>query len=674
MGDKVLNLELLGINKGKITQFSNKGINSIEDLLKFKPRKYYDFRNPLPFKKAIDGDYCSVVGTVVEVKDSKGFIRIKIKEDNKYYYKPSYMYIIFFNQDYIKKLIKVGKEYIFCGKINIKKEYGNMVQMTNPLEFSPYINNLKKIRPIYSKINGMSDNFLLKSINSALALVDKDDYLEAQLLRKFNLVPFNVAIRSIHQPNDSKDIEKAQHRFLFDDLFTFNMHLIANSDNTVTSPFVMKKFNKAKEFMDRLPFDLTEEQRTALRSISIRMKRGERVNALVQGDVGCGKTMVAMLLMIVAGNNGYQSALMAPTNVLAKQHYKELKEKVEPLGFNVAFLSGELKMRERRKVIKDIKEGNVDMIVGTHAIVSKDVEFKSLAIAVIDEEHRFGVLQREALNGKAGKGVHTVTMSATPIPRSLALTIYGESIDVITIKSLPKGRQPVETLLIDNEVNVYEKIYEEIKKGRQCYIVCPLIEDSDSETLEGVDSVETTYSKINKYFKDKNVKVTMISGKMKQTEIAEEIEKFTNKEYDIIISTTIIEVGVNVPNSTVILIKNAERFGLAQLHQLRGRVGRGSHQSYCLLLSNNMTDSAKKKLQVMTQTTDGFIIAKKDLEIRGTGDFVGTSQSGNNKYLMLVMANEELNNKIKQEVKIIFKNKARFYKYKHILNVDISDK
>lgn len=668
-----MKLDLIGINKGKVSQFNKKGIESIEDLVKFLPRKYYDFRNPVTVKEAKekDGEYLSVVGTVVEVIDTtkqNGMIRVKIKDIMNWH-----MFIVFFNQSYVSKLIKKDKKYIFSGKIQIKKEYGNMVQIVNPIEFSQQIDRCKRILPVYSKIQGMSDEFLLKSMNSALAIVDKSDYIEPELLRKYDITTYSSALRCVHQPLTLEDIDSANKRFLFDDLFLFNLHLAnKNKDINKDTKFIIKKFDKAKEFMDNLPFELTEGQRIALRQMSTKMKNGERLNALVQGDVGSGKTMVAILLMVVACNNGYQSALMAPTNILAKQHYLELKERVEPLGFKVGFLSGEQKATEKKKVLKAIKEGEIDMVVGTHAIIGKDVEFKNLSIAIVDEEHRFGVVQRNSLKDKADNGVHTVTMSATPIPRSLAMSIYGDNVEVVTINTLPKGRQPVETFHMTNEIKAYERMYEEIKKGRQCYIVCPLIEDS--ELVQGVDSVESTFKKASKYFKDKNVKIGVINGKMKQSEITEEISKFSRKEYDIIISTTIIEVGVNVPNSTIILIKNAERFGLAQLHQLRGRVGRGSHKSYCILMSEIKTVEAEKKITAMCETTNGFVIAQKDLEIRGTGDFIGTQQSGNNKYIMLMMANPDLNMKIKDEVKAIYNTPGRFNKYKGLLDVDITDK
>lgn len=668
-----MELSVIGINKGKVTQFQNKGIYTIEDLIKFIPRKYYDFRNPVTFKNIKDGEFQSVVGKVVEIKCIKNgnMIIIRLQDENNWHMNINYYY-----QPYIAKIIKKGLTYIFCGKVKVETfeqdgETRYARKMDSPIDYSLNIDKCKRIHPIYSEIPNMSRDFLFKSMNSALAIADKTDYIEPELLRKFDIVTYTSALRYIHQPMTQEDIKKSQKRLLFDDLFFYNMHITSQNANLVIkSPFVMNKFVKAKELMDSLPYELTQGQRKALRTMSVIMKKGDRLNALVQGDVGCGKTTVALLLMIISAENGYQSALMAPTNVLAEQHYKEAKSLLEPLGFKVGFLSGEQKAKEKKAVLSELKSGEINVVVGTHSIISKDVQFKNLAIAITDEEHRFGVAQRDALKNKAQSGVHIVTMSATPIPRSLALSIYGDNVEVITIDSLPKGRQPVETIHTDNDNKAYDMMYEEIKKGRQCYVVCPLVEDSEEGVMDGVDSVTDTYEKLQEYFKGKNVRIGMAVGgkKMTNAERTETLTKFSKGEYDVLVATTIIEVGVNEPNSTMILIKNADRFGLSQLHQLRGRVGRGNHKSYCLLVANIKTENSKKKIEAMCNTTNGFVIAEKDLEIRGAGNFLGTQQSGANKYVLLMIANIDFNMKIRSEIKEIFKNPGRFNKYKYMLN------
>lgn len=662
-----MDISILDIPKAKVTQFNKKGIHTVDDLARFFPRKYYDFRTITPISQVKDGEFMAVVGVVEDVLSKPKMVRAKIKDSSG-----RRMYITWFHQTYIAKIIKKGQQYIFCGKIQISEEY-NSIQMSPPLYWGDKIEDYQRIIPVYSKIQGMSDDFLKKSVDSALAVADKKDYLEPILLDKFKVPKNSVALRAMHQPSGDNELKIAKKRFIFDDLFAFSMQLTDSQQGiSHESPFVMPTCNTIQGFMDTLPFDLTDGQKQALRSIYLKMRSGEKVNALVQGDVGSGKTIVAIILMLISAENGFQSAMIAPTTVLAKQHYLDLLEKTEGMGYKVGFLSGDMKAKEKREVMKGIESGEIQLVVGTHSVIQKDVTFKNLALTIVDEEHRFGVAQRNSLNEKAKSGVHTVTMSATPIPRTLALSIYGENVDVLTITTMPQGRKPVQTIQISNEDKSYEAMYRQIKEGRQCYVVCPLIEDSDSDLLTDVDSVEKTYEKMMNFFKKyPEVNVAMISGKMKQSEIAEEIAKFSRNEYQIIISTTIIEVGVNVPNATVILIKNAERFGLAQLHQLRGRVGRGSHQSYCVLLSK---DKENPKLKAMCETTNGFKIAEKDLELRGTGDFIGTKQSGNNKYVMLMLSYPQFYEKVKQEVQDIYADSKRLTRYKKIMDMDITDK
>ena len=402
-------------------------------------------------------------------------------------------------------------------------------------------------------------------------------------------------------------------------------------------------------------------------------RNGNVLRALVQGDVGCGKTIFSLLITSVILEAGAQGALMAPTTVLAKQHYKDAVELFEPLGIKVGLLTGEMTSKQKKAILKELEEGEIRLIIGTHSLISDSVKFQNLAIAIIDEEHRFGVEQREALKEK-GKNVSLVSVSATPIPRSLAFTLYGDSVDVYAIKGLPKGRQPITTTLVQDVELGYAKLIEEVRKGRQGYVVCPLIAESDAETLKDVVSVEETKDILVAYFKKNNaedIKIGVINGAMSQEEIVAEIGKFANKEYDVIISTTIIEVGVNVPNSTMILIQNAERFGLAQLHQLRGRVGRGSHKSYCMLQTNMKKEETLKKLNVIVNSQDGFVIAEEDMLLRGTGNLAGLEQSGSSKMFEYMIRNKELNEKIIQDARRILSEPALRFKYKKIIDNQI---
>lgn len=654
-----MNLEILGLRKDKVNQFNKKGIFTVEDLVSFLPRKYYDFTKSTSVKQLLDGDYQAVIGTVEKVDVKKGMINVTLKDD--YNWK---MYISFFHQDYIAKTIKVGQRYLACGNVKYKGDAGFRT-MANPVIFTTEIEKNLKVYPVYSAINGMSDKFLNEKINSALTIIDKDDYLENILLSKYNLIPQYKAVRLLHQPNTMEDLNLATKRKLFDELFLFNFKLKQNNKDVNSDTHIeINHFIKAKELMDNLPFELTEGQRLCLRNLSVKMKSKKKVNALVQGDVGCGKTLVAILLMVSVSENGYQSCIVAPTNILAKQHYQEIKERVEPLGFRVGFLSSELKKREQNAILKQIKNGELDMIVGTHSLMSEKVEFNNLGLSIIDEEHRFGVEQRDMLNKE---GVHKVSMSATPIPRSLALSMYGDNVDVETITSLPKGRQEILTDIVSTDKNneIYNKILEELKIGRQAYIVCPLITKSESEKLEGVANIEEEYESATKFFEKHGYKVGVATGNLKDEEINNVLNGFREKEYDVLIATTIIEVGVNVPNTTVIAIKNAERFGFAQLHQLRGRVGRGTHKSYCYLI----TDSGEK-FSIFKKTRDGFKIAKEDLILRGAGSFLGTQQSGDNKFLMLLLAHPKLNESIKKDVDEIFKDPSRFRRYRIVREME----
>jgi ATP-dependent DNA helicase RecG len=657
-----MKLDALGIPTNKLNQFKAKDILTVEDLAKYFPRKYHDFRVPTTVREAKDGDMVAIVGVVQDIRNFVKYVKAKVYDGT------GTLEITWFNSPHITNFVFNGDTYIFCGKITADYRTKGMM---NPPYYSKDIDMYKKLLPVYGKIKGMSDEYLTKSITQALTILMNQEHFEPQLVAKFGLMKASGAYKSIHQPQDEQELEKAKERFMFEDLFEFAMQMAeGESSGEKKSPFIMRSFAEVTTFLGKLPFELTDGQREALRTMSLKMKHGDRVNALVQGDVGCGKTIVAILMMILASANGYQSVLMAPTNVLARQHYADLLEKTKDMPYEVAFLSGDMKAKERREVLKKLSNGEIHMIIGTHAVLSEDVKIPNLALTIVDEEHRFGVEQRNILREKAKQGVHHMNMSATPIPRSLALSMYGDQIDVLTIKTLPKGRKPIRTVVLTEEGRALNGIFQQIEKGHQCYVVCPLIEDSENEVLQDVESVETTFEKMSKHFASKpEVKIAMISGRMKSEEVNFELERFTRNETNILISTTIIEVGVNVPNSTMIVVKNAERFGLAQLHQLRGRVGRGDYESFCVLLSEKDNNP---KLHAMRDTTDGFRIAEIDLNLRGMGDFIGTRQSGQSKYVMLMIANQDLYRQIKEEVRIIRQDPKRLsnYRYLNILNYE----
>ena len=665
-----MKLELVGCTPAKINQFVSRNIHSCEDLVKLMPRNYNDFRMPKMVSEVVDGQMCSIVIIITSSRTASMGNGGKVVNITGRDERGGTLNVVFFNAEYVSGKLYEGVKVILCGKVNIKTgdKYGG-VFMSNPAHFSTNIMELQKILPIYKKIPKMSELYFNTCMEKSLNLVDKRDSIEPEIVNRFKLLPYCDAIVQIHMPNTLEDIEKAKHRFLFDDLFYFNFSLKEQSlTEAKDSNISFHNFPTVISYMNNLPFKLTQDQRQALRTLSQDANKGERINTLLQGDVGCGKTEVAKLMMLTAYDSGYQSVIMAPTNVLARQHYDDICKSFEPYGIKIAYISGDIKKSEKKIILKGLADGDISMVVGTHAVINKEIEYKNLGITIVDEEHRFGVAQREALKSKASEGIHSLSMTATPIPRSLAISLFGDSIKVITIKNKPIGRKDIITKRMDDDSEIYNFILKELKDGHQAYVVCPLIDESESERMDGVSSVEDTYKKMSNFFSGHGFKVGVTTGKMKPNEVADVINKFTKNEYQLLVSTTIIEVGINVPNASVICIKSAERFGLAQLHQLRGRVGRGSDQGYCLLQNGIDTELSNIKLGVMCESNDGFVIAKKDLEIRGTGDFIGTSQSGDNKYVMLMMDNLELNREIKELINEIFMIPEKTYRYRILID------
>ena len=656
-----MDITSLNIPSAKVNQFRKKGINTVEDLMNFAPRKYLDYRNPKLCSQFVDGDNISFVGTVVtcDFNAVKRYWKAVV-QDSAY----DRMDIYWFGNPYGVDKILRGETYIFCGQVSYTW-YNKGWQMCNPM-FSKDIESLKTIIPVYSKISGMSDSYLKQCINKTLNSFIPNELIEYDLISKYKLCYTAEKLRYLHQPKTPEDIDVAQKRMLFDELF----HLAIEMERTYQetrheTDILIHTCNSIKPFLDALPFQLTdgeESQLETVRSIIRKVNKGYLTTSLVQGDVGCGKTFVAVLTMLAFAENGYQTVLMAPTTVLATQHYKEICSFIDNNpNIHPVLLTGNLKAKEKRDALAKIKSGEANFIVGTHSLISDGVEFSNLGLCIVDEEHRFGVAQRDRIRSKITKGVHTLSMSATPIPRTLGVSLYGEGTDIYTISKMPNGRKPVETTVTTDLDSAYDFMHKELEAGRQAYIICPLIEESTNEKMAEIESVEETYKNLcEKYKNDPLVKVAMVNGKMKQSEVTDIIQRFKDKEFNVVIATTIIEVGVNVPNSTVILIKNAERFGLAQLHQLRGRVGRGSFQSYCILSS---IKEDVERLNVMTKTTNGFKIAEEDLRLRGMGDFIGTKQSGDVKNVLLMLTNPDLYNKIKADVKEIFDDEYRYNYY-----------
>lgn len=537
--------------------------------------------------------------------------------------------IVWFQMPYLRKTLKLGEEYIFIGQV----KRGYVFQMVNP-EFKLSSNQRKisegEILPIYSTSKELPQNSFRRLVKEAVKS-KKQLFLENipdSILKKYKILGREEALTEIHFPKNSKSIEEAKRRFAIEELLVLEMGILQKRfelDNENHSKYTLEdKKTLVKKYLENLSFSLTKAQKRVITEIYKDLSNGRIVNRLIQGDVGSGKTIVSMILLLYMVENSYQGVLMAPTEILAVQHYLSVKEKFEKLGVRVELLTGSFKGKTKEKLLNDIKEGNVDIVIGTHALIEENVYFKKLGLIIIDEQHRFGVVQRKLLRDK-GVLANLVVMSATPIPRSLALSIYGD-LDVSVIDELPPGRKPIKTKWISNDEDsdiMYDFIGKKLSQGRQAYFIAPLIEESEKLAAK---STEELYEEVSK--KLPMYRIGVLHGRMKNSEKDEVMKRFKNKELDILVSTTVIEVGVDVPNATIMVINNSERFGLSALHQLRGRVGRGEYQSYCFLVSKTENATSKARLQIMEETQDGFKIAEEDLKLRKSGEIFGTKQSG----------------------------------------------
>lgn len=637
----------------KINQLAKKGYKTVEDILRIEPKGYMDYSKESSLDNAISGTNCAfklrLKSCVKKMGNKVPYVKVYLED-----IKGNSLSVTYFDQYIYDKLRTFkDKEVIVAGKFERNADYGN--QMNNPDILEIYSEDAFKIYPLYRKIAGMSNDYFMKILNHSIDDFNEEDYLSYNFKEKLNIIDEKDFIKYLHRPNSIEEIKKAHYRLAIEGLYPFCKKMVEMADeNNKKTRIKPDKLDLCYKVISSLPYELTTDQKAILNKFVIDAKNGKRVNALVQGDVGSGKTICSIILMLAIVNNGYQAVLMAPTGILAKQHFEELKGLVDGCGVKTAFIGSGLKQAEKKEVLKKISNGDIDIVVGTHSVITESVTFKNLGIVVVDEEHKFGVIQRDTLKKKAMEGVHTISMSATPIPRSLAQTMYADSMDVYTISSMPKGRLPIKTTVVDKFDGMFAFMKKEIEKGHQCYMVCPLIGSQDPDLVEvendknKIYSVEELNSFSEQYFKNTNVKVAFVTGKMKEEEKAKIISDFEQNKYQILIATTIIEVGVNVPNTTVITIMNAERFGLAGLHQLRGRVGRNSLQSYCMLYSEEKNNP---RLEVMCKTTNGFEIAEEDLKLRGSGNIVGIKQSGEDKNVVMMLKYPKLFNAIKEYIR-----------------------
>ena len=616
------------ITAKQLSNFKSLGINTIYDLIYYFPRAYDDRTNIKKIGELKFNEYIVLKATVMSavnltVRSGKKIVKAMVSDGT------GIMEILWFGMPYIKKSLRIGEEYLFIGQTKKSAVF----QLINP-EYKLFSGQQKvsenEILPIYSSNKNITQNSLRKLVEKFLVnfLNYFEENIPKELIKEYKIMERKSAIKNIHYPVSMKEIEEAKRRFAIEELLILELGILKNRfiiENSNSKNYEVEgKKEKVREFLSQLTFNLTNAQKKVIKEIYDEISNGKIVNRLIQGDVGSGKTVVAMVMLIYMAENGYQGALMAPTEILANQHYLGIKERLEKIGLRVELLTSSIKGKKKNEILEGIANGEIDIVIGTHSLIEDNVIFKKLGLIVIDEQHRFGVNQRNKLREKGFLG-NLLVMSATPIPRSLALSIYGD-LDLSIIDELPPGRTPIKTKWIANDEDLekmYNFIYKKVNDGNQAYFVAPLIETSDKMALKSVDKVS---EEIERKFSNK--KIGIIHGKMKAKEKDDVMFKFKNKEYDILIATTVIEVGIDVPASTIMTIYNAERFGLSALHQLRGRVGRGSKQSYCFLISNSITENSKQRLSIMEETEDGFRIAEEDLKLRNSGEIFGLRQSG----------------------------------------------
>lgn len=616
----------IGDNKGK--SLNKLGVYTVGDILLRFPRTYYMYQPPVG-----ENDIKNHIGEKIALqlelrsnamlKKTKRFDIVLAKG-----FTPNLQIeLVWFRTPYIRNSLYTYTPLVFFGKLI--EEYGTL-KMEQPEIYQPkeYENLCKKPYPIYSLTKGISNKVIIKTVEEALKNVTFEEYLPESIIKDNNLYGINEAICHIHNPDTLDDYYNARKRLAYDEIFKFLLSLEYYNSNEVKidNTFSITNEKEVENAILKLPYELTKGQKSALSDILNDFKSPYVTQRLIQGDVGSGKTIVAFLSMLYMVSNGYQAAIMAPTEVLARQHYKDFMDLITLFGldYKVVCLTGSTKAKERREILEEINNNNQLFIVGTHALIEDKVEFDSIGLVITDEQHRFGVKQRESLSNK-GYNPFTIVMSATPIPRTLSMIIY-MGMNISNIKDVPKTKLPIKNCVVKENMrpNSYKHILSEIKKGHQAYIICPLVEAKEITEAENVLDYK---EKLLEYMPS-NIRIEILHGKMKPNDKNDVMERFIKGEIDILISTTVVEVGVNNPNATTIMIENANRFGLAQLHQLRGRVGRGSYQSYCIFIDSSEGAEINKRLSIMNSSNDGFFIANEDLKLRGPGDIMGIRQSG----------------------------------------------
>ena len=663
--------ELKGIGAKTAENFNRLSVYTVSDLVGLYPRDYDVYHEPV-FVKDISHESehteVAVEGQVCKSPDIYGSGRLKILTVTIKDYNGDSIKCSWYNMPFLKNTLRLGTRYVFRGRLVNKR--GWLLEQPKMYTLAQYKELQGTLQPIYPLTKGLTNNTVTKAVAQALEKYSaglEKEYIPDYIRKRYSLAEHNFSVVNIHFPKTMEEYVQARHRLAFEEFFLFTLATLSlkSANERIPNSYVIPESKEKDQFLESLSYSLTNAQLRTVSEVAQDMSGEHLCSRLIQGDVGSGKTVVATIALINTVIAGYQGALMAPTEILARQHYESLTQTLAPFDINIDLLVGSLTKKQKEKVLEKIKNHETDILIGTHALIEDNVEFDNLGVVVTDEQHRFGVRQRAKLSTK-GNNPDILVMTATPIPRTLALILYGD-LDISIIDELPPGRQPIDTRAFESKKRdfIYSNfVRDEIEKGRQVYIVCPLVEESEAIEAKAAEDLRDELKE--KYFSDLNVEV--LHGKMKPSLKDKIMEDFKNNKIQILVSTTVIEVGVNVPNATLMIIENAERFGLAQLHQLRGRVGRGSHKSHCILIYSSKTNVCKERMEIMEETNDGFKISEKDLEIRGPGEFFGTRQHG---IPELKVANIFKHIKIlklaQEESKFILKQDRNLEKSEHIL-------
>lgn len=628
MNDKTPLRELKGVGEKTEKLFQKIGITTAEELLRYYPRTYDIYEEPVEIASAEEDKTVSIRATIAtgiyinQIRNLQVLTTTVADASGR-------LPVAWFNAPYLRGTLKKGSVFILRGMIIRKK---GRPQMEHPEIFTPaaYEEIIHSMQPVYGLTKGLSNKMITKLVHQILDTRPlHGEYLPEEIRERYQLADANYAIRTIHFPKNMQELLTARKRLVFDEflLFVLAIQLLKEKTEEAPNTFSMKPVWTTEEIIEGLPYDLTGAQKNVWHEIERDLSGHKLMSRLVQGDVGSGKTVIAFLAMVLSAENGFQSALMVPTEVLANQHYEgflRLMEEQNIASCHPVLLTGSTTARQKREIYQKIADGEVNVIIGTHALIQEKVEYKNLGLVITDEQHRFGVRQREALTTR-GNPPHVLVMSATPIPRTLAIILYGD-LDISIIDELPAKRLPIKNCVVGTSYRpkAYSFIEKQVQMGRQAYVICPMVEESEGLEAENV----TDYARKLQEVLPGEIKVEILHGKMKPKEKNRIMEAFASGEIQVLVSTTVVEVGVNVPNATVMMVENAERFGLAQLHQLRGRVGRGEHQSYCIFIQGNNEENTSKRLKILNESNDGFYIAGEDLKLRGPGDLFGIRQSG----------------------------------------------